>query len=144
MTNTLGCLPLFLAILQFLSITLPFERKENRLTTLSYKFLDIFDQCILVRVWFDIPNLLTRVQQLLGPNFNSESSSGETSMISKGCDTAARLVLKELQVEQGPVTGWETRENISPATLVLVAVRELDMGVLERDCPVMRIMIKET
>ena len=51
-------------------------------------------------------------------------------MESKCGDTAAGLVLEELEVIEGASATVEARENVFPAGLVLVDVRKLDVGVL--------------
>lgn len=54
-------------------------------------------------------------------------------MEAKGGDAAALLVGQELEVQQRAAAAREAGQDLLPAGLVLVAVRELDVGVLERE-----------
>lgn len=65
-------------------------------------------------------------------------------MIPEGRDTATRLVLQEFEVKQGSVAGGEARQDVFPTALVLVAVRELDMSVLEGDYTAVKMLVKSS
>lgn len=54
-------------------------------------------------------------------------------MEAKSCDAAALLVGQKLQIQQRAAAAREAGQDLLPAGLVLVAVRELDVGVLERE-----------
>jgi hypothetical protein len=71
------------------------------------------------------------VSQLPGPVLDGESRSGIASRETKGSNPAARLVGKELQVQQETLTTMPAAQDILPATLLLVAVGESDVDVLE-------------
>lgn len=95
---------------------------------------DVVEQKVLVGVAGHPWHSFRRgVLQLMRPRLDGQSSTGIACMVSKGCDTPTGIVLKKLQVQQGPAASRESRKNFLPASLVLVTVRKLDMGVLERD-----------
>ena len=54
-------------------------------------------------------------------------------MIPKSCNSLIPLINKEFEVEKCSTASRETGENALPPALLLVAMRELDMCVLEGD-----------
>jgi hypothetical protein len=54
-------------------------------------------------------------------------------MISEGSYSASSIIDEEFEIEEGSTTAWEPRQDLFPASLVLVAMRELDVYVLEGD-----------
>lgn len=54
-------------------------------------------------------------------------------MVTKGSYAAILLVCEKLDIEEGSTTAGESREDLFPATLLFIAVCELDMCVLKRD-----------
>lgn len=54
-------------------------------------------------------------------------------MVSKSSDSATILVLQELEIVEHAITRGETGKDLIPSGLVLVAMRELDVGVLKRE-----------
>lgn len=71
------------------------------------------------------------VGQLPSPVLDGESRAGITSRETEGSDPAARLVGKEFQVQQETLTTRPAAQDILPATLLLVAVGESDVDVLQ-------------
>lgn len=57
----------------------------------------------------------------------------EAGVVPERRHAAARVVGQKLEVEQGAAAAGEARQHRLPAGLVLVAVRELDVGVYQRD-----------
>jgi len=53
-------------------------------------------------------------------------------MVSEGSNSATSIG-KEFEIEEGSTAAWESREDLLPASLVLVAMRELDVNMLEGD-----------
>jgi hypothetical protein len=70
---------------------------------------------------------------LMRPNLYAQRGTGKSSMVSERRDSASSVVLKKLKVEESTIAGGEAGEDLIPTSLVLVAVRELDVGVLERE-----------
>ena len=94
--------------------------------------LDVFNEEVLVFVARDTgKRLVLAVLELPCPSQESESSTSETGVVAKRSNTPTVLIFKELKVEKSAVSLVETTENGIPATLVLVAVCELDMSVLQ-------------
>lgn len=54
-------------------------------------------------------------------------------MVSESSNTAAFIVSEEFEIEEGSSTTWEATKNSLPSSLVLVAVCELDVDMLEWD-----------
>lgn len=54
-------------------------------------------------------------------------------MVPEGSDAAAGRILQELEVVERAVPAGEAGEGAFPAGLALVAVRELDVGVVQRE-----------
>lgn len=71
--------------------------------------------------------------ELVGPDFEGERGAGESGVEAKGCYAAAAFVDEEFEVEEGAASSGEPGEDVFPAGLVLVAVGELDVDVLEGD-----------
>lgn len=71
--------------------------------------------------------------ELMSPVLNGKRCACETGMVSVSGDTTTALVGQEFEVEESAVAFWETAENVRPAALVFVAVRELDVRVDEWD-----------
>lgn len=69
----------------------------------------------------------------MGPRLDSKRGAGEPGVVAERRHPPPTLVLQELQVVQRALARWEAREHLCPAALVLVAVRELHMRVLERE-----------
>lgn len=76
-------------------------------------------------------SLTVRVSQLPSPVLDSQSSTGVTSRETKSSNTAANVISEELQVEQETLSTGPAAQDLLPATLLLVAVRESDVDVLE-------------
>lgn len=66
------------------------------------------------------------------PHLDGEGGAGESSVVAKGGNTPARLVLEELEVVQDAAAAGETSQDLLPAALLLVAVGKVHHGVLER------------
>ncbi|KAH9818548.1 hypothetical protein Tdes44962_MAKER05313 [Teratosphaeria destructans] len=64
------------------------------------------------------------------PRQQSDSGSSKASMIAEGCDSAAILILEELQIQQRAIATWEAREDGVPAALALVACGESVNGTI--------------
>jgi hypothetical protein len=71
------------------------------------------------------------VSQLPGPVFHSQCRTGVTSREAKGSDTAANFIGKELQVKEKTIATVPAAQDVLPATLLLVAVGESDVDVLQ-------------
>jgi hypothetical protein len=96
--------------------------------------LDVGNQLVLVRVAGDAwEGLGSWVGELPRPCLESEGSTGETGVVSESCNTATTVVSEELKVEKGSATTWEASKDLLPTTLLLVAMGELNVNVLERD-----------
>jgi len=54
-------------------------------------------------------------------------------MVSESCNTSAFIVRQEFEVEEGSAAARESREDLLPAALGLVAMGELDMDVFKGD-----------
>ena len=68
-----------------------------------------------------------------GPVHDGKGSSCIPSMIPKSSNTAAILVGQEFKIKQGTRAGWKPGKDFAPVGLVLVAVRELDVCVVQRN-----------
>jgi hypothetical protein len=55
-------------------------------------------------------------------------------MVSKGSNSSASVISEELKVEESSPAARESRKDIFPSGLALVAVCKLNMGVLQRNC----------
>lgn len=71
------------------------------------------------------------VSQLPSPVLDSESRASIASGETESSNTTTRLVGKELQIQQETLTTRPAAQDILPATLLLVAVRESDVDVLQ-------------
>jgi len=92
------------------------------------------DQEVLVGIGnFTRQSLTIRVSQLPSPVLNSQGSTSVTSREAKGSHTAANIISEELQVEQEAISARPPAQHTFPATLLLVAVGESDVDVLERE-----------
>jgi hypothetical protein len=69
------------------------------------------------------------VSQLPSPVLDGQSRASITGRETESSNTAARLVGKELQVQQETLTTVPATQDILPATLLLVAVGKSDMDV---------------
>jgi hypothetical protein len=54
-------------------------------------------------------------------------------MVSEGCYSSASVIGEEFKVEEGSAAAWEPGQNLVPASLILVAMGELNMDMLKRD-----------
>jgi hypothetical protein len=94
--------------------------------------LDVLDEKVLVLIARHAgQRLVLAVLELPGPGQERESSTSETGVVAKRSNTPTVLIFEELKVKKSAVSLVETTENGVPATLVLVAVCELDVGVLQ-------------
>lgn len=93
--------------------------------------LDVLNQRILVREGLDGAEFAAGVDGLVGPDFEAEGGAGEARVVAKGGDSAAAFVLQEFEVEEGSAAAGEAAEDALPAGLVLEDVQEGDVGVLE-------------
>jgi hypothetical protein len=92
------------------------------------------DQEVLVGVRHLTGQSLTvRVSQLPGPVLDSQSSAGVTSRETKSSNTTANVISEELQVEQETLSPGPAAQDLLPAALLLVAVGESDVDMLERE-----------
>jgi hypothetical protein len=64
---------------------------------------------------------------------DSEGSANEASMVAKSRNTSTTSILKKLQIIQHPASTRKPRQHLLPATLLLVAMREVDESVLQRE-----------
>lgn len=84
--------------------------------------LDVVNEEVLVLVAGDgRERLLLAVLELPGPGQESEGGTSEASVVAECCNTAAILILKELEVEKSSVASGETAEDGVPSSLALVA-----------------------
>lgn len=90
------------------------------------------------------------VLELPGPSLECECGTGKTSVITKGSDTAAVVILfvsvsahpenklrkktysQKLQIIQHPTTSAPSPQRLLPAALVLIAMRKRDMAMSQR------------
>jgi hypothetical protein len=94
--------------------------------------LDVLNEEVLVLIARDTgQRLVLAVLELPCPGQESESSTGETGVVAKRSNTATVFIFEELKVKESAVTPGETTENGVPAALVLVAVGELNVSVLQ-------------
>lgn len=118
----------------------PSQRSNNQDTGLATRLrralrdglLDIGNELGLVGVGGDAREGLG-VGELPGPVLEGESGASETGVEAVGGDAAAALVYEEFEVEERAVAAGEAGEDGFPAALVLVAVGELDVDVLQWD-----------
>ena len=68
------------------------------------------------------------------PCLECKRCTGESSVVSESCDSAAFIIGEEFEIKEGSAATRETGEDLLPSGLLLVAVCELNMDVLERDC----------
>jgi hypothetical protein len=86
--------------------------------------LDVFDEKVLVLVAGDTgERLVLAVLELPGPSEECEGGASETGVVAECCNTAAVLILEELEIEKRTLALGETTEDGVPATLALVACR---------------------
>lgn len=94
--------------------------------------LDVLNEEVLVLIARDTgKRLVLAVLELPGPGQESESSTSETGVVAKRSNTATVLIFEELKIKKGAVTPGKTTKNGVPAALVLVAVGELNVSVLQ-------------
>jgi hypothetical protein len=94
--------------------------------------LDVLNEEVLVLIARDAgERLVLAVLELPCPGQESESSTSETGVVAECSDTATVLIFKELKIEESAIALVKTTENGVPAALVLVAVCELNVGVLQ-------------
>lgn len=67
------------------------------------------------------------------PCLECERCTGKSSVVSEGCDTAALVIGEEFEIEEGSAATRESREDLLPSALLLVAMCELNMDMLERN-----------
>lgn len=95
--------------------------------------LDVVDQLGLVRVRLDLAQavLLSLAADLLGKRKCADSRSGKASVVTERSNAAAVFFLQEFKVVEhaGRLSGLPARNDVDPATLLLVAVSEHDVGV---------------
>lgn len=65
------------------------------------------------------------------PHLYTERGAGESGVVAERGDATSALVLQELEIVEGSFARREPGEDVGPAPLVLVAVRELDVCVLQ-------------
>ena len=94
----------------------------------------MLDHGRLVRVRLQASELSLAARLLLrGVGERTGRGAGEAGVEAEGSDTTTGLrVLQELEIVQRSLALGESAQDVSPATLLLVAVRELDVGVRER------------
>jgi hypothetical protein len=51
-----------------------------------------------------------------------------------GCDTRTSITDKEFEVKEGSTAARKARKDRLPSGLILIAMCELDVGMLERNC----------
>ena len=89
--------------------------------------LDVGHELGLVGVARDGGQRLAGVRQLPGPVLEGQRAAAEAGRVTEGGHTAARLgVVQELQVQERTATAGESGQDRVPASLLLVAVCELD------------------
>jgi len=94
--------------------------------------LDIVNEEVLILIAGDTgQRLVLAVLELPGPGQEGESSTGETGVVAERSDTATVLVFEEFKVKECAIALVKTTENSVPAALVLVAMGELDVSVLQ-------------
>jgi hypothetical protein len=94
--------------------------------------LHVLNEEVLVLVARDTgQRLVLAVLELPCPGQESERSTSETGVVAKRSNTATVFIFEELKVKESAVTPGETTKNGVPAALVLVAVGELDVSVLQ-------------
>lgn len=107
------------------------------LLTCGQVLLDVGDQRVLVRVALDSRQRLraARVRQLPRPVLERERAAAEPGLVPEGRHAPPRRrILQELEVQERAAAAREPRQDRLPPALLLVAVRELDVYVLKRDC----------
>lgn len=67
------------------------------------------------------------------PCLKCERCTSKSSMVSEGSNTTGLVIGEEFEVKEGSAAAGESREDLLPAALLLVAVCELDVNVLERE-----------
>lgn len=65
------------------------------------------------------------------PCLDSERGTSVAGMIAKGCDSATRVVREEFEVKESAAALRKSGKYVLPPALTFVAVRELDVRVLE-------------
>jgi hypothetical protein len=86
--------------------------------------LDVLDKEVFVLVAGDTgKGLVLAVLELPGPSQECKGGASETGVVAECCDTAAILILEELEIEKRTLALGETTEDGVPATLALVACR---------------------
>ena len=95
---------------------------------------DVVDHLALVFKRLQIlQDSLAALLLLLGKCKSTCSSTGETSVETESSDSSTSVgVSQEFEVVEGTVSSSESAENITPASLLLVAVSKGDVGVSER------------
>lgn len=71
------------------------------------------------------------MSQLPGPVLDGQRRASVASRETESSDTTANLISQELQVQQETLAAGPAAENTLPTTLLLVAVGESDVDVLE-------------
>lgn len=83
--------------------------------------LDIIDETFSGRIEvFNSGEELSRAQ-LPGPDAKSKRGAGKSSFIAEGRDTPTSVINEELEVQKSTTAAGESREDLLPATLLLVA-----------------------
>lgn len=67
------------------------------------------------------------------PCLEGECGACESGVVTECCDTATTVIDEEFEIEEGTTAAGEATQYGVPSTLLLVAVCELDVDVLERD-----------
>jgi len=106
----------------------------NLLGSLLHRGFDVVDQQTLVRIWLDTVQTDLVLHYLSRPCLDRKRGASESSVETKSRDSSASLILQELEVEKSAVAARESGKHVLPSTLALVAVCELNVGVLEREC----------
>lgn len=99
-------------------------------SSLRDDLLNVRNQLALIRIRGHGSQSLALVD-LLSPGLYSQSRTSETSMVSESRDPTTALILQELKIVKSTLTSREAGQNLLPSTLVLVAVGELNVCVLE-------------
>lgn len=94
--------------------------------------LHVLNEEVLVLIARDTgKRLVLAVLELPCPGQESESSTSETGVVAERSNATTVFIFKELQIKESAVTPGETTKNGIPAALVLVAVGELNVSVLQ-------------
>lgn len=65
------------------------------------------------------------------PIHQREGGPCVAGVVSEGGDSAAGVIGQEFEIEEGTTTSWKARENDVAIGLAFIAVRKLDVGMVE-------------